>query len=255
MSKRTPKTPSIKSLPKCVEAVFNFILSDPDHKFFRVASKLMPCDAFSGKYEDVLDGEQLALTDMWTTLEKHERVRIRRINHLYPEDADNWVYIFLERVAGASDFPPFYDKSTADRLELSNSISKLSRALSRLLIANKLDCHLVHVNGAILNGIEVYEDFVEKNQERINLKGNKKIKFSEVLKHISDRAIQKISEVSTNGNAGPNVAAIRFARIIDWYNVEWYEKPLYSVTATATNALYGTKYCEADIYALVTHKS
>ncbi|WP_224983565.1 hypothetical protein [Geomonas agri] len=248
MAQRKPRIPLVKTLPRSVQEERDFILYDVDHDFFDIARRLIPCDSPEDSQDgDALGTEQPALLEMWVTLEKYEMKNPRF--HEISEDC--WVYIFLEKVASAMDFPRAHDKNTADRLELSDSISKLSSELANLLRRNELDCHIVHLPGPIFKGFMVYEDLVQKRQDRIDSQGMIKVKFSEMLNVIAGRAKDIIAEAPTSGKFGTNAAARRFARIINDHNINRYGSPLFHVTATATNALYGTNYVKGDIHALV----
>jgi len=179
------------------------------------------------------------LAAMWRAIERRSEKR------------DPWVAIFLGFVKEASQLPPFHYVSAEDRRRLGNRIQRLSGELTKLLDENELTEHLIFSNGKMFHGFFFYEDFGESNRARIDQAGEVRLKISDVIRESAKRSRERIKEEPGRGKVGRNVRAVRFARMVAERNLSYYGEKLYSVTATATNAVYGTDYSESDISNLM----
>lgn len=205
-----PRPPILKSIPKMVTDLNNYILSEPSHELRYIAEKLIPGN--DPTKDEQLEDNPVDLVGMWLTLEN-------RSNN--PED-DLWVWSFLRSAEAAYNLPSFHNKNALGRKELSDSILKLTRELSSELTRNDLDCHFVSLDGVLFNGFYIYEDFGDSNRERIDDKSIKKMKFSDLLKFVAERSKKKIDDEPIPGKSGKNANAIRFARLIVDRNYQLY---------------------------------
>jgi hypothetical protein len=218
----------MRKLPKEVTRVQQQLSRDPSHELFHIAEKLI---------KNTPD-----LVAMWNALKRPA------------EQDDLWVWGFLRAVESASALPPYHYVRKRERDELSEKITKLATKLSQALVVNKLDGHLIHNKGKIFNGFLLYEDFGESNQAGIDDDDLDKLKISTLITEFAERATSKIKETPTRGKSAKNVMAIRFIRLLAERNSQWYQygKPLNSVVATATNAMYKTDYSASDVTNLLT---
>jgi hypothetical protein len=148
------------------------------------------------------------LEKMWKSLEN------RANKTAYGLYDGMWVFGFLEAIFNASSFPPYFYKNNKDRNETISDIEKLTKKLSRLLVANQLDLQLIYADRKIFNGFYFYENFGERNKYEIDKDQIQKLKASEFLKGLTTDVREKISEASKRGKAGKKVKEIRFIRAL-----------------------------------------
>ena len=230
-----PRPPALKSIPKIVRELGDYILSEPAHELRYIVEKLIPVDEPASE-----------LAKMWLTLQKK--------SNRHPDD-DLWVWGFLRSAEEAYDLPQYRKKTALERKELTDSISSLAKELSDKLSRNGLDCHLVAMDTMLFKGVYVYDDFGDKIRESIDTKGLAKVKFTGVLKSLVDRAKEKIAGESVSGNAGKNADSRRFIQLMADRNYRCYGTALCGVLAAAANALYETKHSEADAHNLLNRKT
>ncbi len=231
---QTKKTDSAETddktkLPKGVIQLYQGFLRDPSDPYAEIAGKL-------------INENSPDLVTMWRSLEHRK----------HPDDPNyEYVWSFLSDAYQACSLPPYHYKSEKEREELAKDINKLTKDLSRLLVVNALDAHLIHSNGINFNGFYYYEDFGESNQACLDTANTNKLKMSEILTGIADRSQKIILTDIAKGKKGKNAEAIRFIRLINTRNKQWYGYPLNAVTAAATNAIFGTNYNESDVANLI----
>lgn len=212
-------------LPNDVILLGNALLSNPEDPLYEVAKKL-------------ITNNPRELITMWVTLEKRK--------HLLDPDCE-WVWGFLEAVKNASRLPKYQYKSKSERQTLAKDVSDITTKLARILKANDLDHHLIHV-GMGINGYFCYfEDCSDSHQAGLVAKNINKVPISALLDELSRRSNELILAEPIRGKKGVNVEAVRFARKMIERNLYCYQKPLNAVVATATNAIFGTNYSESDI--------
>ena len=182
------------------------------------------------------------LVAMWRELE-----RLKCIDDPPPI----WVWHFLRASFDASNLPPYHYKSKAERRDLVKNITTSADCLVRTIKANGLDVSLIHNDGKLFNGFFFYEDFGESNRASIDADKVNKLRVSELIESFATRAKAEIEEEPMPGKKGANVMAIRFVRMIGKNNQRMYGKPLNTVTATATNAIFATSYTPSDISNLL----
>ena len=185
----------MSNLPFQVEKYRQILLLDTSDELYEVAQKL------------VVDSPDIV--KMWKSIERAEKQRG------YSTDADYWwVKCFLDSAKKSSRLPDFHYIPANERRELQLSITKLTKQLTILLEKNQLAGHLVHCDGSIFNGFYIYEDFSESNQARINDSGTHKLKITDLMKKVEERANEIIETEPLQGKTGTNVAAIRFVRLV-----------------------------------------
>lgn len=216
------------NLPIDVESVRQVLSRDPSHELSEVAAKLIK------KTPD--------LAAMWETL--------RELDAGKDDWSQYWVWCFLRSAALAINLPRYYYLSGESKRALAGRIASLGKKLSQALIVNNLDVSLIYSDGKNFNGFLIFEDFGEANQGRIDAAGTQKLRVSKLIRDVAERSTRQILDEAPAGKAGKNVQAIRFARLIAAQNMRLYREPLNVVTATATNALFGTNYEAKDIQML-----
>ena len=116
---------------------------------------------------------------------------------------------------------------------------------------NQLDVHLIHNEGGSFCGFYFYEEFGESNRYKIDKSNKQKLSVCDLISQVEERARECIRDQPLPGKGGENAKAIRFARKVALHNERAYGARLNQVTATATNAVYGTDYSSSDIAKLM----
>ncbi|BAN24651.1 hypothetical protein BRPE64_ACDS28970 [Caballeronia insecticola] len=190
-----------------------------------------------------------ACVKMWVALERRSYAADA------PEFDDGlWVLAFLAGVAEALSLPRHQSASSADRKNIAERLRKISDEISRIFAAYDLDFNLVQLNGAVFDGLYVFEDFGESNQARIAAAGDSLLPASDLVRNILQRSIEQVETVA-HAKQGANADAVRFIRLMAKRNQLVYGEVLNAVIATATNALYGTAYADSDVRNLLIRAS
>jgi len=166
-----------------------------------------------------------------------------------------WVWSFLSDAEEARTLPRFHYKNKADRTDLSDKIGKHAKALVRLLKNNDLDAHIISGQSHIFNGFHLYEDFGESNRVRIDDAGTNKLKCTDLIAAIAERAETKIKTEPQQGKIGKTARAVHFVRKMGESNLFRYGTALNEVIATATNTLFETSHNESTISELLSYPS
>lgn len=217
---------SPEQLPEAVLKVKRYLEERPEEPAAEVADRLIHPSP--------------ELISMWRSLEESKA----------GED-DLWVWAFLEVATRAYQLPRFHHYSAKQRQDLARKINKLTSTLASEIEQNGLDFHLIYSGGKLFPGFYVYEDYGESNQARIEATGLSKLQATDFIRQLSARCEERLLVEPVSGKAGVNAQAIRFLRMIAKRNEMMYGSPLHRVTATATNAVYGTSYEESDIAHLL----
>ncbi|OOY49048.1 hypothetical protein BOV94_12655 [Solemya velum gill symbiont] len=162
-----------------------------------------------------------------------------------------WVIVVFGRFEEALELPAFYYKSSKERAELVSEINRTANRLAVLLKENDLDANLIYIPSGNFKGFFVYEDFSDSNQWWIDRDKTDRALISVILKNIAERSKREVKAVEVKANKTKNMPAILFARSLASRNYSSYGKVLNASVATATNALFDTKYDESGIKNLL----
>ena len=217
----------MNELPQHVSDVLNKLRKEDDDGLLPTAEKLI---------QDTPE-----LIAMWRAFGKRANT----------ED-DLWVWVTVHLMHNAMNLPPFHYKPKKDRDALVQKLTKAGAALIDILKENDLDLNIVYNDGKIFNGFFPYEGFSPFNQQEIDKSGRKKLLTSNVIREVTQNAINRIEDEPLPGKTGKNAAAIRFVRQIVKLNEKRFGFSLYIATAVATNTLFNTAYEESDIRNLVS---
>ena len=219
----------LMKLPDQVTGIMAQLMEDPTHELADITKLLITKD----------DPDIVA---MWVALES------RRFHA-----DDLWVWGFLSDAEKARTLPPYHYKNKADRTELSDKIGKHAKALTRLLKVNNLDVNIIFGLDQIFNGFHLYEDFGGSNRTRIDDADTDKLKFTDLVATVAERATTTIETEPQQGKIGRNARAVRFIRTMGERNYFLYKTALNKIVATATNALFETSYNESAISEILSY--
>ncbi|OOY36508.1 hypothetical protein [Solemya velum gill symbiont] len=179
---------------------------------------------------------------MWQT---YERWRLET-------DTDEFcVSSLLGRIQWAYKRPAFHYKTPKERTELLEKIEKHSKQLINLVKSSDLDIHIIYTPAGIFKGFTCYEDYSESNQWAIDSENVDKLLFSNMLKSFIERSEKELNAPMVEAKNSKNMAAIKFVRTLADGNKRRYGVALNTAVATATNALFDTKYTAVSIANLL----
>lgn len=183
---------------------------------------------------------QQALIRMWISLENS----IKRQPEEDGGPGDMWPYFFVEYVRRYSNYPSYFYQPKSERKELVKDIKKHISGLTEILKANSLDHHLAYAESKNT----LY--FVERMGFLDNWKSEKdtteKPTVSEILSHLLETIEAEVPSIKQMRKDGFEKARLFVCKLAK-YLEDVHGEASNAVLATATQAIMGREYTEADI--------
>ena len=227
-----PRTRSKKSLelPKIVLEVKAFLEQNKSESL-SVMKKLTESE----------DAElQEALIRMWISLEKSINKQSKRLGS--PEDS--WPYSFVEYVRSYTNYPPYFYRPKAERKKLVTDIRNHINELTEALKINRLDHHLAYDESR--NAMYFLERMGFLDNWKAEQSGLEKPTVSEILDRLLVSIELEVISIRQTRKDGFEEARL-FVRKLAKYLEDVHGEASNVVLATATKAIMGREYTEADI--------
>jgi hypothetical protein len=164
-----------------------------------------------------------------------------------------WIEQELESVKEARVLPHYMKLKESEKKQFIRMLAENTNALVKTLRDLGLDGSLLYCESQIRGNWHIYEDQSDKVKEWFDKDGSEKIPLSRIIEFVGERAKNKISKSTYLAKQGKNAEAVAFIRLLTKARQEHpcYRKPLYGVSATFTNLLYGTDYDESSARKIV----